>query len=32
MIGLQIHVTLRHTEGMTNMKSQEFQEMANTGR
>jgi hypothetical protein len=24
MIGLQLHVTLRHTEGMNDMKSKEF--------
>jgi hypothetical protein len=29
-IGLQLHVTMRHTEGMADMQSQEFQGMADT--
>jgi hypothetical protein len=30
-IGLQLHVTLKHTEGMANMISQEFLGMDDTG-
>jgi hypothetical protein len=30
-IGLQLHVILRHTEGMDDMQSQEFGGVANTG-
>jgi hypothetical protein len=30
-IGLHLHVTLRHIEGMANMQSEYFLAMANTG-
>jgi hypothetical protein len=30
-IGLQLHVTLKHTKGMADMKSQEFLGMVDTG-
>jgi hypothetical protein len=30
-VGLQLHVTLRHIEGMVDMQSQEFLEMADIG-